>query len=690
MGPSGVRAVGSLWLGELHGDHGLMSDPAAPSSPLVRLSIGITGHRAGHASYAGNAQPIAAALARLFDVIDRAGAATPRAFPATSECLSTPCAPTRLQSLLANGTDQVAASLALARGWELVAPLPFGEPLNEAINALPQTEADARALIEGREPEDPRTATQAAAIRFLADRARLFELADRDAEIAGLYLSKLANPHDFARAQLFVAETSVRVALAGRILIEQSDIIVGVWDGATTAHVGGTGHTIAAALEMGAPVIWINPANPEEWRLLRAPEALANLAEAAADAEGAAIAALVREALHPAEDADHPGIAAFERERWHPASPRLSHAYRRVEALFGGPTSPSGMRSMRQVYEHPEAVGTGSGAAIVAATSTITSSDSAFSNKIETGVLQPFAWADGVSTWLSDAYRGGMVVNFILSSLAIVGGLAYLPITTTHQKWVFALFELLLLLAILFITWRGRKKRWHGRWFETRRAAEYLRHAPLLLILGAARAPGRWPKGTETSWPEFYARHALRDVGLPQARVTSGYLRGVLSGLLDQHVTEQRDYHFAKAARLTHVHHALDRWSIILFQLAVVSVTLYLALRSAAAFGAIDPEAVDHLSKVFTMLGVMFPTFGAGISGIRYFGDFERFAAISEITAEKLDSVHARIALLAKAPDAEIHYGRVAALAHETDDIVFAEIENWQAVFGGKQITIPV
>ena len=661
-----------------------MSDPVTPPPPLVRLSIGITGHRAGHASYAENAEPVAAALADLFDVIDRSVTATPRAFAAE------PFAPTRLHSLLANGTDQVAASLALARGWELVAPLPFGEPLNEAINSLPHTEADARALIEGAEPDDPQTAAQAAAIRLLADRARLFELADRDAEIADLYLGKMANPQDFAKAQLFAAETSVRVALAGRILIEQSDIIIGVWDGSTTAHVGGTGHTIAAALEMGAPVIWINPACPGAWRVLRAPEALANLAVARAEEEGAAVAALVRDALHPAEDADHPGVAALDRERWHPASPRLSHAYRRVEALFGGPTSPSGLRSMHQVYEHPETVGSGSGAAILTSVSDLTSPDSAFSGKIETGVLQRFAWADGVSTWLSDAYRGGMVVNFILSSLAIVGGLAYLPISTPHQKWVFALFELLLLLAILFITWRGRKKRWHGRWFETRRAAEYLRHAPLLLILGAARAPGRWPKGTETSWPEFYVRHALREVGLPQTRVSSRFLRDVLTGLLDRHVTAQRDYHFSKAARLTHVHHALDRWSIILFQLAVVSVTLYLALRGAAALGVVDAEPVEHVSKIFTMLGVMFPTFGAGISGIRYFGDFERFAAISEITAEKLDLVHNRIALLARAPDAEIHYGRVAALAHETDDIVFAEIENWQAVFGGKQITVPV
>ena len=37
----------------------------------------------------------------------------------------------------------------------------------------------------------------------------------------------------------------------------------------------------------------------------------------------------------------------------------------------------------------------------------------------------------------------------------------------------------LLLGAILAITWVGQRRRWHGRWFETRRVAEYLRHAPL-------------------------------------------------------------------------------------------------------------------------------------------------------------------------------------------------------------------
>src|SRR5439155_6729304 len=115
-----------------------------------------------------------------------------------------------------------------------------------------------------------------------------------------------------------------------------------------------------------------------------------------------------------------------------------------------------------------------------------------------------------------------------------------------------------------------------------------------------------------------------------------------------------------------------------------------LALAGTAAVGLV-PQAWPHESaKLFTYLGVMFPTLGASIAGIRYFGDFERFAAISNITAEKLDAVHERIQLLLRSPDSAIDYGSISALAHVVDDIVVDEIENWQAVFAGKHISVPV
>ena len=127
-----------------------------------------------------------------------------------------------------------------------------------------------------------------------------------------------------------------------------------------------------------------------------------------------------------------------------------------------------------------------------------------------------------------------------------------------------------------------------------------------------------------------------------------------------------------------------------LFQLAILSVSTYLLTAAAGALGLVGPGTLYGVAKYASYLGVVFPTVGAALAGIRYFGDFERFSAISEVTAAKLDAVHQRLVLLLSAPDHALSYAQVSELAHATDDIVVSEIENWQAVFGGKHITVPV
>jgi hypothetical protein len=662
----------------------------APPAPRVRLSIGVTGHRDSNAAFAANRTQIETALSRIFEAISAAVVAEPAHLGAQA------AAPTRLHSMLVDGADQIAAELALAHGWELVAPLPFGTALNVAINASPSNPDDARALLAGADAADPVVSARARALREFSANARLFELADGDALLSEHYLAALAAPHDPALAQRFAGESSRRVALAAAVLIEQSDIIVGIWDGVTTSLVGGTGHTIERSLETGAPVVWVDPRAPERWRILRAPESLATLGASSSDDRDAALAALVRAALRPSggtssrHGAPDAGMPALDAERWRPRSDPLWHAYRRVEAMFGGEKGRSPFRRLRQSYESPDAIGAGSGAMLLAAVRALPGGDEDFAAKVEVDVLKRFAWSDGISARLSDTYRGGMTANFVLSAFAIIAGIAYLPFATSDEKAIFASVEFSLLAAILAITWLGQSRRWHGRWFETRRVAEYFRHSPILLALGVARPPGRWPKGTETSWPEWYARHGLRDVGLPRVAVTAAFLRVWLRDLLDGHVVSQRDYHFAKAKRLTNVHRNLDRLSEFSFQLAVVSVALFLALTVGVWASLVSATALHGATKTFTFLGVLLPTFGAAIAGIRYFGDFERFAAISEVTAEKLDAVHKRIEFLLAAPDAALDYGRAADLAHAADDIVVSEIENWQAVFGGKHITVPV
>jgi hypothetical protein len=471
--------------------------PASPPFPLIYMSIGVSGHRATHPEFAENSAAIERALA---EILERIGALQSQ----TAAELSVPMAPPQINTLLVDGTDQIAAFLALERGWKLCTALPFGRMLNRAINARPLNLADAKALLAGEAPRDSQTQSRADAIIALADQANILELADKDDVIIPLYLAAIRSKADAQASQKFIMECAQRAAIAGRILIEQSDFLIAVWDGVSTSNIGGSGHTVAFALDQGAPVIWIDPKAPEDWRILHAPESLAVLDaphdQGARDLEFAAIVTSILRVDGGSEankrEYRH-GIDAMACARWHEQSNRVFHAFRWIESRFGG--SDPRQRSLVQTYETPAACMSGSGKELLAAIRAMPEGDASLGEKIGAIALKNFAWADGISARLSDLYRGGMTLNFILSALAIIGEILYLPLAGTEYKWGFALFELFALLAIVGITFVGQKYRWHGRWFETRRAAEYLRHSPMMLILGATRAPNRWPRGTETS-----------------------------------------------------------------------------------------------------------------------------------------------------------------------------------------------
>ncbi|MFN8733205.1 MAG: hypothetical protein ACK5ZD_08585, partial [Hyphomonadaceae bacterium] len=224
---------------------------SVPAAPHIRLCLGVTGHRDANPAFSVNRGAIEDALSQVFDLFDRAVARERLAEP--SKAVAT----TRMHSLLVDGLDQIAARQAKSRGWELVAPLPFGRKLNTAINAHPADVDEARFLLSGVGACAGSTKARAAVIDELVDTARLFELADRDGLIERLYLAKLGTPTDVNAAQAYSFAASERVALAAQVMIEQSDLVVGVWDGASTSFVGGTGHTIALALSMGTPVLWI-------------------------------------------------------------------------------------------------------------------------------------------------------------------------------------------------------------------------------------------------------------------------------------------------------------------------------------------------------------------------------------------------------------------------------------------------
>ena len=544
---------------------------AIPASAPPGLSLGVTGHRTSNPTLAANMPAVRAVLAGLFDQIDAVLAGLGRGL-----------APVRFHSLLVSGVDQVGAELALGREWELVAPLPFGHALNTAINAQPRTADDARALIAGGSAADADVKRRAAEIRNVAAHAHLFELADRDETIAELFVAALENPGDFASAKAFDTQCSDQVALAGKVMIERIDLLVAVWDRKISNLPGGTGHTIVMALDMGAPVLIIDPDEPSRWSIYSRPEELALEGRRSDELLVSIVTGAVGDAPNGSDNVPE--------EHWHKAGSSLWTFYRRIEAVFGGEQRP--FRNLVADYERPDQIAAGSAAPLLAAARALPHGDDALVGRIAEDVLPQFAWADGISTWLSDAYRSGMSYNFIFAALAVIVGAAYDPLGLEKHKWMFAVAELLMLLLILLITSIGRRHRWHARWLETRRVAEYLRHGPIMLLLGVTRPTGRWPRSEETDWPEHFARHCLRATGLPRIALDKPHLRAALQTVVLPHVTNQGQYHRTKAERLATVHHRLDKLAGALFIMTCAD-----QLPTAVTSGSRMPWLLEHNSR---------------------------------------------------------------------------------------------
>lgn len=151
----------------------------------------------------------------------------------------------RAISSLAEGADRMFADEALAAGYELCCVMPFHKA---------EFEADFR---EGNAFEE--NSVQ----RF----ERILDAANASGRLATFEL-------DGDRSR-----ESNAYGMAGQVVLNQSDLLIAVWDGGGAAGAGGTVDTLGKALDFRMPVFWIDSKTPYGWHLLRDRAALPCLDE---------------------------------------------------------------------------------------------------------------------------------------------------------------------------------------------------------------------------------------------------------------------------------------------------------------------------------------------------------------------------------------------------------------------------
>lgn len=140
----------------------------------------------------------------------------------------------RAISPLAEGSDRIFARIAVDLGFELCCPLPFAQSEYEK-DFTPGT---------GEDPDS------------IANFHALLEHARNNTRVTIFELD--GDPDDRPAAY----------TNGGRVVMNQSDVLVVVWDGARLGRHGGTETTFDAARAKGVPIVLIDAQAPHRWRIM--------------------------------------------------------------------------------------------------------------------------------------------------------------------------------------------------------------------------------------------------------------------------------------------------------------------------------------------------------------------------------------------------------------------------------------
>jgi hypothetical protein len=245
-----------------------------------------------------------------------------------------------------------------------------------------------------------------------------------------------------------------------------------------------------------------------------------------------------------------------------------------------------------------------------------------------------------LSTLRNEAYWSSFLLRYLLVAFSVL----FAFIGSSHiYGYVIQIFVLSFL---LWLTWYGRKKDWHKRFLDYRLLAELLRHTRSLYPLGRVMSTIDFPahhSHSKSNWVLWYHRLIIREIGLVDIRLDSGYLASYRNVFIKQHISSQIDYHNRTTNRYKSCFTCLNSITQTLFIITFVSVLLRLLFHGPYT-----------LVLVISIVCTVFPAFGAALTGIRSQGEYQRMYRNSESLVEKLENIKKDLEEYAPSSTAEL------------------------------------
>ncbi len=584
-----------------------------PGVPFA-LCIGVTGHRQ-EALPAECLPRLPGQIREALELLTRS-AATVHA--GSSECFASLEPRFMFVSALADGTDQIAAQVAVDMGMALHAVLPF-------------------------ERDDYRNdlVTDGAAERFDA----LIGKAEQVLELPG---SRAREPEAYM--------------MAGRAIVAHCDVLIAVWDGLPARGHGGTAEVVQLSIRRGTPVVHLSVDGVTHPRVLwsafdpvvvtEGPQPTAERPFDAAHVEQM----LSAELLPPTDPRERRFLKLYSEERRRSLRARIE--YPLLLAVAGvkrfRPGSFRDSYCAAQIEEewrhyresHLDRHG-------------VRSSIDLLENA--------YSWSDRLAGHFAQTYRSGHVFNFVLGGLAVCLGLS--SFMAPHASLQLALVEFVITLGIILNTKIGVSNEWHRRWLDYRQLAERLRPMRSLKLLGVAAPdpPGSVTNPVSARWIDWYSASIWRAMGCPGGTIDESRATELARAVAAFEIAPQVAYHQKSSRQIATLDRRLERVAGWLFMATlIVSVTVI-------AGHLFAPPWVEAYSPWFTLVSAGFPALGTAVFGIRFQGDFGGSAVRSQTTAHALGQIDAEMVRGVDLP-------RAADLTEQAARIMLGDLDEWRLV----------
>lgn len=629
----------------------------SPPRARLALRVGVTGHRPNKLHAADERQlrsQIRTALLFLKETTNelhrRAGS------------LYLPDSPVlRVISPLAEGSDRFVAEEGLALGFELQCPLPFHrEEYEKDFNSE-------------------------------HSRARFHELLSKATAVLELdgYRNTTESP---------IRENSSYEA-AGRIVLNQSDVVIAIWDG-DPGKKGGTGQIVAEAERLGVPIIWIESNAPNTLNVKLQNGNNATSWKGASELVAERIEKLLAPPPQPMPKhgdekprEDLRGAYFSETERkltlgfvWKLFRDLVADFKIKIPTIRLKPFEESVAMEWAESRELSPSL------------------PSEVLDRIDAGLRGHYAWADQLANYYADAYRSAFVFNYLMAGFAVLFAfLSYAAHSRTFENFganvdkigaIASGGEVLAIVAILFFTVFGNWKRWHERWIDYRLLAEQLRQQRFLMALGRVlpSAPGVpvyvSDDDPSNSWIQWHFRAIVRAAGIVDARFDNAYLSAASFFVKAEGIDGQVTYHKVNAERMERADKFLHRAGNTLFGLAAVACTLHLLNYVLPLF---DKHMFAHEGRValfLTLITVVGPAFGAALTAIRFQGEFERVIKRSRAMKGQLQQISEELEKF-RSVDAMPSSGALREVATRGAQLMISEVLDWRTVFLERPLGLP-